>query len=430
MNRKIQIYIGDAKQLVGTLFFNASGNRESSGIEYSSQWIESNESFEIDPGLPLKYGRTFRTKKEGSSIFQGAIADSEPDGWGRQVILRTQAKLRKEERDSGVPVDEAPLSSLDFLLAVDDFSRIGALRFQDERGLFQGAVGGERSAPPLVELAHLFGATHAVETDSETIQDLEYLRGRGTSLGGLRPKCTVVDLDGSLSIGKFPSVHDSYPVTKGEVLALHVAQAAGCLVAQSRIVETEGIPVALIKRFDRGTKGQRIPYVSAATLLGIEDSYNIHTYTEMIDALKRYSADYQADVEELWRRIALSILITNVDDHMRNHGFLHVQKGLWRLSPAFDINPFPDKRRTLKTWITEGTGDSASIQSLMEASLYFGINLKRAYDLLADVESAVSRWRQIGSKLGMTTKELNSFESAFEHQERHVVCQILSSRMV
>jgi serine/threonine-protein kinase HipA len=256
---------------------------------------------------------------------------------------------------------------------------------------------------------------------------LEYLRGKGTSLGGLRPKCTVVDLDGSLSIGKFPSVNDSYPVTKGEVLALHVAQSAGCLVAQSRIVEADGIPVALIKRFDRGTFGDRIPYVSAATMLGIENSHNIQTYTEIIDAMKTYSANYQADAEELWRRIALSILITNVDDHMRNHGFLHVRKNLWRLSPAFDINPFPDKRRALKTWITEGTGDSASIKALMDVSFYFGLNMKRANAILTDVESAVSQWRHIGGKLGMTSAELNAFESAFEHPERHVVHQILKN---
>lgn len=419
MNRQIKVYIGDMQRFVGTLFFNASGNRESSGLEYSSEWIESTKSFEIDPALPLGHGRVFRSKKEGSSVFHGAIADSEPDGWARQVILRANGKHRKEKKDREISIDDSPLTSLDFLLAVDDFSRIGALRFQDESGVFQRAgEKGKRTAPPLIELDSLLRATRAVETDTETAADLEYLRGRGTSLGGLRPKCTVIDQDGFLSIGKFPSVHDSYAVTKGEVLALRVAAAAGIQVAEARIVESDGIPVALIKRFDRGLRGERIPYLSAATLLGIEESHQVHTYTEIIDALKRYSPDYRADAEELWRRIALTILITNVDDHMRNHGFLHADKNQWRLSPAFDINPFPDKRRVLKTWITESTGDAASIQSLMEAAPYFGIEFRRACVLLSTVEGAVARWREIGKNIGMKASELNAFETAFEHAER------------
>lgn len=419
MNRQIKVYIGDVKKFVGTLFFNASANRESSGLEYSPEWIESNKSFEIDPALPLGHGRVFRSKKEGRSVFHGAIADSEPDGWARQVILRANGKYRKESKDRGIFIDDSLLTSLDFLLAVDDFSRIGALRFQDESGVFQRGGGKERrTAPPLIELNSLLRATRAIETDTETAADLEYLRGRGTSLGGLRPKCTVIDQNGSLSIGKFPSVHDSYSVTKGEVLALHIAAKAGIQAAEARIVESDGTPVALIRRFDRESSGERIPYLSAASLLGIEDSYQVHTYMEIVDALKRYSPDYRADAEELWRRIALTILITNVDDHMRNHGFLHVEKNQWRLSPAFDINPFPDRRRVLKTWIAESMGDAASIQSLMEAAPYFGIESRRACAILAAVEGAVACWKQIGNSIGMKASELSAFETAFEHEER------------
>ena len=421
MNRQIKVYIGDVKKLVGTLFFNASGNRESIGFEYSSEWIESSKSFEIDPEIPFGYGRVFRSKKEWGSVFHGAIADSEPDGWARQVILRASGKDRKEKKDCGISILNAPLTSLDFLLSVDDFSRIGALRYRDANGEFQreaGGAGGGGTAPPLIELDSLLHATRAVETDTETAADLEYLLGRGTSLGGLRPKCTVIDRDGSLSIGKFPSVRDSYSVTKGEVLALRIATAAGIQAAEARIVESEGASVALIKRFDRGLHGERIPYLSAASLLGIENSYQIHTYTEIVDALKRYSPDYRADAEELWRRIALTILITNVDDHMRNHGFLHVEKNQWRLSPAFDINPFPDRRRVLKTWIAESVGEAACIRSLIEVSPYFGIESRRAFEILSVVEGAVARWRQIGKDIGMKASELNAFETAFEHEER------------
>ena len=169
---------------MGTLFFNASGNRESSGFEYSSEWIKSSKSFEIDPELPLGYGRIFRSKKEWGSVFHGVIADSEPDGWARQVILRASGKDRKERKDRGISIVDDPLTSLDFLLSVDDFSRIGALRFQDANGEFQQEEGRGRTAPPLIELDSLLHATRAVETDTETAADLEYLRGRGTSLGG------------------------------------------------------------------------------------------------------------------------------------------------------------------------------------------------------------------------------------------------------
>lgn len=423
MNRQIKVYIGDAKKLVGKLFFNSSGNRENSGWEYSSDWIDSSDGFEIDPALPFVHGRTFKSKKEDASVFHGAIADSEPDGWGRQVILRDFSKHRKIGLEQRV---NDQLTSLDFLLAVDDFSRIGALRFQDEDGVFQRArEKGKRTAPPFIELGSILKASHAVETDTETATDLEYLRGRGTSLGGLRPKCTIIDQDGSLSIGKFPSVQDTYSVTKGEVLALHIAAASGIRAAESRIVESGHIPVAMIKRFDRGDHGARIPYISAATLLGIGNGNEIHTYTEIVDALKRYSADYMADAQELWCRIALSILITNVDDHMRNHGFLHVAKNQWRLSPAFDINPFPYKRRVLKTWISESAGDAASIQQLMESASYFGLNPKRAGHLLSAVETAVSNWPQIGKNIGMTQNELIAFETAFEHEERIIARRIV-----
>ena len=209
-------------------------------------------------------------------------------------------------------------------------------------------------------------------------------------------------------------------------MALRIAAAAGIQAAKAHIVENDGFPVALIKRFDRGPHGERIPYLSAASLLGIEDSHQVHTYTEIVDALMRYSPDFRADAEELWRRIALTILINNVDDHMRNHGFLHVEKNQWRLCPAFDINPFPDRQRVLKTWISESTGDAASIESLMQAAPYFGIESRRACELLSTVEGAVANWRQIGKEIGMKTSELNAFETAFEHEERHIARRIIS----
>jgi serine/threonine-protein kinase HipA len=145
-----------------------------------------------------------------------------------------------------------------------------------------------------------------------------------------------------------------------------------------------------------------------------------HSYTEIVDAIRQHGARAQADVEELWRRIAFSILITNVDDHLLNHGFLHVQRGQWRLSPAFDLNPFPDRQRELKTWISEDVGPEASIDALMSVRAYFRISKPRANETLAQVEHAVGQWQKLGRTLGMTDTELMPFADAFEHRERTV----------
>jgi serine/threonine-protein kinase HipA len=309
---------------------------------------------------------------------------------------------------------------MDFLLAVDDTSRVGALRFQDENGAFcRAAEVGRRTAPPLIELSQLLTATRAVETETESAADLAYLRGRGTSLGGMRPKCTVLDENGRLAIGKFPSVNDERSVTKGEVLAMKLAAEAGLQVSAARLVESDGVPVALIRRFDRTVAGGRIPYVSAATLLGADPAGSReHFYTEIVDALRANGSTPQSDIEELWRRMAFFVLITNVDDHLHNHGFLHVHHGQWRLAPAFDLNPFPDRVRELKTWISEETGPEATVEALLSVINYFRIPVERARGILLKLEHAIAHWRETGRALGLTERELDQFSEAFEHSER------------
>jgi len=420
MKRSIRVFLGNDARLVGTLRFDAQGTRESAAFEYDAAWLASGDHFAIEPGLPLVTGPQFHRKLHSGSVFHAVIADTEPDGWGRRVILRDHAKLRQQARLQGEKVEPAHLNALDFLLAVDDSSRVGALRFQDEEGIFQRAQQeGRRTAPPLIELSHLLAATRAVESNSETADDLAYLRGKGTSLGGLRPKCTVIDDDGQLAIGKFPSITDERAVTKGEVLALRLARAARIRAADTRLIDSDGIPVALVRRFDRNTAGERAMYISAATMLGVERTDpEEHAYTEIVDAIRIHGAEVQADIDELWRRMAFSILITNLDDHLLNHGFLYDGQGQWRLSPAFDINPAPERLRELKTWISEEAGPEATIENLMSAIRYFRIPLKRAKEILGEVEHAVSAWREEGRALGMSEVELAQFADTFEHAER------------
>jgi serine/threonine-protein kinase HipA len=430
MKRTIGVFLGDANRRVGTLRFDSQGARQNAAFEYDREWLAASDRFALEPALPLVTGAQFhKPPSREASIFHGAIADTEPDGWARRVILRDHAKRRALTRATAEAQDHQPLTPIDLLLAVDDVNRVGALRFQDEEGVFQRATSeGRRTTPPLIELSTLMTASRAVETNTETTEDLAYLCGRGTSLGGLRPKCCVIDDDGALSIGKFPSVEDDRPVTKGEVLAMQLAKAAGISAPQARVIDSDGIPVTLIRRFDRTAKG-RLMYVSAATLLGADvGAPTEHTYTEIVDAIRQHGADAQPDIEELWRRIAFSILINNVDDHLHNHGFLHVANDQWRLSPAFDINPFPDRQRELKTWISEEAGPAASIDALMAVAAYFQLDKKSAVQILAEVERTVSTWRVRGRELGMSAGELEQFADAFEHREREVAQSILRAK--
>ncbi len=420
MKRTLQVHLGEEGRIVGTLNYDRSGAREHSVFTYDDAWRAAPDRFALETNLPLVAGPQFHRKAPEGSVFHPALADTEPDGWGRRVILRDHAKRRQSARRAGKGFAAPQLNAIDFLLAADDASRVGALRFRDEDGVFQRAAeAGRRTAPPLLELRHLMAASRAVETETETAADLAYLRGRGTSLGGLRPKCTVRDDDGMLAIGKFPSVRDERAVTKGEVLAMTLARAAGIAAAEVRLVESDGAPVALVRRFDRTLEGRRLMYVSAATLLGVEPGdAQEHPYTEIVDALRVHGAAVQADSEELWRRIAYSILVTNIDDHLHNHGFLHAERGLWRLAPAFDINPFPDRARELKTWVSADTGPEATIDALMSVRAYFRISAGRAKEILREVERAVAGWRKAGQALGMTHRDLEDFADAFEHPER------------
>lgn len=426
MKRRLGVYLGAHAQLVGHLHYNRDGARESAIFEYADAWLSAPAAFPIDPTLPLVRGPQFHKAIRDGSIFHPAIADTEPDGWGMTVIRRDHAKRRAAARAAGEalpPLDGA----LDYLLSVDDMCRVGALRFQDEAGVFwrPPEMDGHRTTPPLLELGALLAASRAVELNMETAADLAYLRGRGTSLGGLRPKCNILDDDGALAIGKFPSVHDTRAVTTGEVLALHLAAAAGIHAAQARVVPSDDQSVALIRRFDRAADGRRLFSVSAATLMGVERrAPGEHTYAEIVDTIRRHGAAPQDDITELFRRIAFSILITNVDDHLWNHGFLHTEAGQWRLSPAFDVNPFPERTRELKTWITEDTGPAASIDALLSAAPYFGVTATLAAAIIGAVERAVATWRTVGAELGLGPADLDAFADAFEHEERAVAQRV------
>jgi serine/threonine-protein kinase HipA len=414
IRRQIQLCIGKAGLPVGSLVYVRQGRRENSAFAYDEDWLASAARFNVSADLQLMAGyQSHKATSPHDSVFHGAIADTAPDAWGRRVIARDHAKRRKD--DPRLPA----LTELDYLLAVDDFSRVGALRLRDPNGTWQRTtVGGQRSTPPLIELERVFLASRAVERGDETAEDLRYLQGRGTSLGGMRPKCTLIDEDGRLSIGKFPSVGDARSVTRGEVLALKLAALAGIDAAPARIVVLSEVPVAVIGRFDRDKADGRIPYQSAASLLQASREED-RSYTEIADAIRSHGHAPVQDIRQLWRRLVFNLLITNVDDHLQNHGFLHVAHGQWRLAPAFDINPFPDKDRESKTWLSEQDGPITDVGMLLARSAYFGLDEAQARTVLAEVHAAVANWRKValGADVGLRQAELDDFAPAFEHEQ-------------
>ena len=407
----VQLRLGADGIALGELSFVQQSRRQFSVFAYQSSWLANSDRFEISSDLPLTSGfQTRKASQNGDAVFHAAIADTAPDAWGRRVIDRAHAKARRSN-----PARQ-PLTELDYLCAVDDFSRVGALRLHRDGQYLGSTQGGERSTPPFIELQRLYAATRAVETDQETAQDLAYLQGRGTSLGGMRPKCTLLDADGTLAIGKFPSISDGHNVTKAEVLALRLAAMAGIRTAQARCVSLDGVPVTVIQRFDRTADGKRIPYMSAATLIQAA-RHEDRAYTEIVDALRIRGSQPLLDARELWRRMVVNLLITNTDDHLHNTGFLYDGAGRWRLSPAFDINPMPGKLRESKTWLSEDTGPIDSIATLLDKSAYFALNRAEAMKALAAALAAISQWRELAASagVGLTAGEQKALEDAFEH---------------
>jgi serine/threonine-protein kinase HipA len=422
VRRQVELCLGKAGTPIASLLYARQGRREYSAVAYAEAWLTNPGRFNFSADLQLAMGyQSHKAVSPHDSVFHGAIADTAPDAWGRRVIARAHAKRRKH--DPRVPA----LNELDYLLAVDDHSRVGALRLRDPEGPWhQTVAAGRRNTPPLIELERIFLASRALERGQETAEDLRYLQGKGTSLGGMRPKCTMVEEDGKLAIGKFPSLGDMRSVTRGEVLALKLAVQSGIDAAAARIVMLADMPAAVIRRFDRDDADGRIPYQSAASLLQASREED-RSYTEIADTIRAHGHRPLPDLQQLWRRLVFNLLITNVDDHLQNHGFLHVERGLWRLAPAFDLNPFPDKDRESKTWLSESDGPITDLQMLLARASYFALDAKQALAILADVHRAVSNWRQLAlaPEVGLRLAELEDFAPAFEHEQMEAAADLL-----
>lgn len=385
----------------GTLY--AAGASESVVFEYRPEWLARGDAFALDAvALPLAPG-----KFHAGRLF-GGFADAGPDRWGRMLIERAVRQ--------GM-LDRQPYRALDYLLAVDDVARIGAIRFRRAgEAAFLGE--GKGVIPPLVRLRELLAATDAVHDEKATARDLRFLLGAGSPLGGARPKCLVTLPDGRLAIAKFPKPDDTRDVPAGEVLGLAVGRAAGIEPADHQLVKLGGRSVAIITRFDR-YQDKRIPFLSGASLLGLLPD-DAGSYTRLADAIRVHGHEVPKDLELLWRRVVYSIVANNYDDHMRNHGFLMQAPGAWALSPAYDINPTPaiDRARQPKTPVSEESpapADTAdAIDAAMRCADRFGLKPTAARRIMTEVQAAVRKWRTIGKRAGIAAGTLAAYADAFD----------------
>jgi serine/threonine-protein kinase HipA len=410
MDRGVLVYVElqGTPYLVGRLWARMRKDRENATFEYDKNWLAHPERFSLEPALKLGPG-PFHTASD-QSLF-GAIGDSAPDRWGRVLMRRAERRRAKRER-------KAPrtLWEVDYLLMVDDQAREGALRFSEREGGPFLADSGPTRIPPLIELPRLLSAAEHVLSETDSDEDLRLLLAPGSSLGGARPKASVRDRDGHLAIAKFPNNEDHVNTVLWEAVALTLAGTAGITVPVWRLETVAGKPVLLLRRFDR-EHATRIPFVSAMSMLDARDNH-ARSYLEFVDILRRHGAAPKEDMRELWRRIVFSILVSNTDDHLRNHGFLLTGPTGWRLSPAYDLNPVPTdiKPRILTTAIDLDDG-TASLRLALDVAGYFELTSRDATRIASEVGKAVAAWRRVAAKLGLTGAEIDRMSSAFEHED-------------
>jgi serine/threonine-protein kinase HipA len=376
-------------------------------FEYDASWLSDPDRLSLEPALALTRG-TF-APRPGLPTF-GSIGDSAPDAWGRRLMQRSERRLA--EREGRVV---RTLADSDYLLGVADATRLGALRFRrpGEEPFLAPTRGG---VPTLVELGRLLRITERILRDEETDEDLPLIFAHGSSLGGARPKASVIDQHGHLSIAKFPKETDDYSVEMWEEIALRLAMQAGIATPQHELIEVAGKLVMLSRRFDRAG-AIRVPFLSAMAMLAARDGER-GSYPEIVDALTKHGAQGKSDSHALYRRVVFNVLISNVDDHLRNHGFLWRGKAGWTLSPAYDLNPVPVdiKARVLTTNINLDEG-TCSIDLLEAASEFFGLTLLQARAIIKEVATVTAKWRDTAKGAGARSADINRMTSAFEHDD-------------
>jgi serine/threonine-protein kinase HipA len=408
------VVIGEQRRLVGELIFESDGPRQSSMFRYATEWLERPNRFALAPTMPLTQAPIFASgsRENRRGALPGPITDGAPDSWGRGLIRKALGRQPTE---------------IEFLLHADDRTRQGALRYLDAAGepVSQDAP----PVPRITDLDQLARLARLYERDPDLgLKELRRLVADAGSLGGARPKANLDD-DGTLAIAKFTSERDTMPIERMEVATLRLARAAGINAASARI-ELGGTdyPVAVIARFDR-RRGGRVHYLSAQSFMGLEEAAG-GFYADLADVMRAHCADHRAQLEELHRRIMFTILVSNNDDHLKNHGFLYAGEGKWALAPAFDVNPQPERHRQLETGISELSGFEASIEAAIEAAPFFDLKEDHARANLGELVTVIrDQWQGHCRDAGMSGSEIAAYRAAFEHAEFETALRMSAPRV-
>lgn len=394
--------------LLGTLYSDIVRGNEIFSFEYSKEWLESKFAQVIDPDLQLYSGPQYLNLNKNNFGF---FLDSSPDRWGRIIMQRREAIIARQENRQAKTLVES-----DYLLGVYDENRVGGLRFKEEAdGPFLNQDE-KLAAPPWTSITELQEASLKFEkdedaTDSEHLKWLNMLIAPGSSLGGARPKASIIDSAGNLWIAKFPSVNDTKDIGGWEMVTYNLAKKCGLNVAETKVEKfSSKYHTFLVKRFDRLDKN-RIHFASAMTMLGYTDGAPGVSYLELAEFLINHGANVNNDLKELWRRIVFSIAVSNTDDHLRNHGFILTEKG-WILSPAFDINP-NESGTGLSLNISEND-NSLNFELAIEVAEEFRLKRDKAEKIISDIRNKVNDWKAMADKYNISKREKSIMERAFK----------------
>ena len=397
-------------EIVGELSMQSIRGKESYSFEFSKDWLKNYGSIQLSDDINNYTGIQYC--QQNNEIF-GCFADSLPDRWGRTLILRREQILAMEEKR---PVRR--LTEFDFLTGIDDYTRIGGFRYKiDPTGEFIN-TSNKLQIPPITEIKELVRASNEIELSEEknTLPQKKWLFQLiqpGTSLGGARPKATIIDENKHLYIAKFPSRNDLYDVGLWEHLSHLLAKESGLNCSESKVIKAGNkYHTLLSKRFDRTADNKRIHYASAMTMLGLKDGCNANTgngYLDIVNYIIKNCCNVDFNLKELYRRVAFNISIGNSDDHFRNHGFILTSKG-WTLSPAFDINPSLSKEQSLL--INSYTAKS-DLNILLDSCEEYMLNHNTAKQIIEEVLKGISKWKLLANKINIPQSEQNIFKDRF-----------------
>ena len=393
---------------MGTLYVNSLKGEESYSFEYDREWLKKTSlKITLDPELMPYSGRQYPF---GKTIF-GLFSDSSPDRWGRVLMNKRERILAGKEGRK-----PAKLYDSDYLLGVYDETRLGGIRFKTEpNGAFLSADK-KTAAPPWASLRTLEEAARNFENEDIALSEkwLNQLIRPGSSLGGARPKATVIDPKEQLWIAKFPSRNDENDSGAWEMVTHDLAEICGLHVPEAKLEKFSKLgSTYLVKRFDR-ILNKRVHFASAMTLLGKTDGASVAEGTSYLDIaafIKSYGAQPKRDLIELWKRIVFNMAVSNTDDHLRNHAFIFTENG-WRLSPLYDVNPVPYGDE-LSLNVDEAD-NSINIDLAIETAVRFGLSRTDATNDAKDILVIVrENWEKLATAYGLSRRLIEEMRPAF-----------------